>query len=114
MLTSGASMAARTLSFVLGLWEFFAAFAIPRTRPAFVAAWVLGLLAAALAAVAMGRSRARVGTLLAGLAIVGSALVLHQRTPVAWWNDVAIGAALAALSAIPGTLYSIPRRARVT
>ncbi len=106
-------MTARTLSIVLGLWEFFAAFAFPRARPSFAAAWILGLLAAVLSAAAIQRSRARYGTLVAGAAIVASALVLHHRTPAAWWNDVAVGAALALLSAVPGTLYSIPRRARV-
>ena len=104
-------MPARTLSFVLGLWEFFAAFAIPRARPSFAAAWILGLLAATLSVVAMFRPRARLGPLVAGALLLASAFVLHHRTPVAWWNDLAVGAALAVLSFVPGTLYSI-RRAR--
>ena len=61
-------MPARTLSFVLGLWEFFAAFAIPRTRESFAAAWILGLAAAVLSVVAMFRSRARFGPLAGVLA----------------------------------------------
>ncbi len=106
-------MAARTLSVVVALWEFFAAFAIPRARPSFAAAWILGLLATVLALVAMFRARARAGTLAVGLAVLASAFVIHHRTSAAWWNDVAVGAALAVLSVVPGTLYSIPRRARV-
>ncbi len=107
-------MPARTLSFVLGLWQFFAAFAIPRASPSFWVAWIVGLAAAVLAVVGMSVSRARVGTLACGIVTLASVFVLHHRTPVAWWNDVVVGAALAVLSAIPGTLYSIPRRARVT
>ncbi len=106
-------MPARTLSFVLALGEFFAAFAIPRTRPSFAAAWTLGLAAAVLSAVAIQRARARFGTLAVGVAIAASAFAVHHRTPVAWWNDVAVGVALALLSLVPGTLYTIPRRARV-
>ena len=102
-------MTARTLSLVLALWEFFAAFAIPRARPSFAAAWMLGLLGAVLAVVAMFRRTARLGTLAVGLAILVSALVLHHRTPYAWWNDVVAGAALALLSLVPGTMYSIGR-----
>ncbi len=102
-------MTARTLSFLLALWEFFTAFAIPRARPSFAAAWTLGLLGAVLAVVAMFRSRARFGTLAIGLAVLASAFVLHHRTPYAWWNDVVGGAALALVSLVPGTMYSIRR-----
>ncbi len=102
-------MPARTLSFVLGLWEFFAAFAIPRARPSFWVAWILGLAAAVLAVVAMSVARARLGTLACGVVILASALLLHHRSPVAWWNDLVVGAALTALSLVPGTLYSIRR-----
>jgi hypothetical protein len=102
-------MPARTLSFVLGLWEFFAAFAVPRARPSFAAAWILGLLATALSVVGMFRSRARFGTLAAGALILASAFVLHHRTPFAWWNDVVVGAALGMLSLVPGTLYESRR-----
>ncbi len=102
-------MPARTLSFVLGLWEFFAAFAIPRARPSFWVAWVLGLAAAVLAVVAMNAARARLGTLACGIVVLASAFVLHHRTPVAWWNDLVVGAALAVLSLVPGTLYSTRR-----
>jgi hypothetical protein len=102
-------MTARTLSFVLALWEFFAAFAIPRARPSFAAAWTLGLLAAVLSVVGMFRRPARFGTLAVGLAILASAFLLHHRTPYAWWNDVAAGAALALVSLVPGTMYSIGR-----
>ncbi len=105
-------MPARTLSFVLGLWEFFAAFAFPRPRPSFAAAWILGLLAAALSAAALARRQARWGTLAAGVAVVLAAFLVPART-VPWWNDVVVGAALALLSLVPGTLYEIPRRARV-
>jgi hypothetical protein len=102
-------MPARTLSFVLGLWELFAAFAIPRARPSFAAAWVLGLLAAVLSVAGMNAARARFGTLAAGAAIAASALVLHHRTAAAWWNDLAVGAALVVLSLVPGTLYASRR-----
>jgi hypothetical protein len=102
-------MPARTLSFVLGLWEFFAAFAIPRARPSFWVAWVVGLAAAVLAVVGMNVARARLGTLACGLVILASAIVLHHRTPVAWWNDLVVGAALTVLSLIPGTLYASGR-----
>jgi hypothetical protein len=104
-------MTARTLSLVLALWEFFTAFAIPRARPSFAAAWTLGLLAAVLSVVGMFRLPARFGTLAVGLAVLASAFVLHHRTSYAWWNDVVVGVALALVSLVPGTLYSI-RRAR--
>lgn len=104
-------MTARTLTFVLGLWQFFAAFAIPRTRPSFAIAWILGLAAAALSVAGLSAPRARFGTLAAGVAVLASAFVLSHRTPVAWWNDAVVGAALAALSLVPGTLYAA-RRAR--
>ncbi|HET8542478.1 MAG TPA: hypothetical protein VFL83_21570 [Anaeromyxobacter sp.] len=103
-------MAARTLTYVLGLWQFFAAFAIPRERPSFWTAWSLGLLAAVLAVVGMTRRRARYGGLAVGLLVAASALVLPHETPIAWWNDVAVGSALAALSLVPGTMYSTRRR----
>jgi hypothetical protein len=102
-------MAARTLSFVVALWEFFTAFAIPRDRPSFGTAWALGLLAAVLAVVAMFRRPARYGTLVVGLAVLASAFILHHRTPYAWWNDVIVGVVLALLSLVPGTIYSIGR-----
>ncbi len=102
-------MAARTLCFVLGLWEFLTAFAIPRLRAGMAAAWILGLLAATLAVAGMFKARARYGTLAMGVLVLASALALHHRTPVSWWNDVVVGAALAVLSLVPGTLYESRR-----
>ncbi len=102
-------MPARTLSLVLGLWEFFAAFAIPRMQPSFRAAWILGLLAAAFSVAGITAPRARFGTLAAGLLVLLSAFVVPHRTPIAWWNDVVVGAALAALSLVPGTMYVVRR-----
>lgn len=104
-------MTARTLSFVLGMWQFFAAFAIPRARPSFAAAWILGLLAAVLSVVGLSAPRARWGAAAAGVGILVSALLLQHRTPVGWWNDVIVGAALAAISLVPGTMYAARRRA---
>lgn len=104
-------MTARTLGFVLGLWQFLAAFAIPRARLAFAIAWILGLAAAVLSVAGLTVPRARFGTLAAGVAILASALVLSHRSPVAWWNDVIVGAALAAISLVPGTMDAA-RRAR--
>jgi hypothetical protein len=102
-------MPARTLTFVLGLWEFFAAFAIPRARPSLAAAWILGLVAAALSVVGMLRARARLGTLAVGALLLLSAFAIHHRSSVAWWNDVVVGAALALLSLVPGTMYESRR-----
>ncbi len=102
-------MPARTLTFVLGLWEFFGAFAIPRGPRSMTGAWLLGLLAAALSVVGMFRSPARRGTLVAGVLVLASAFAVHHRTPVAWWNDVIVGAALAVLSLVPGTMYESRR-----
>ncbi len=102
-------MPARTLTFVLGLWEFFTAFAIPRGAGSITAAWLLGLLAAALSVAGMFRSPARRGTLVAGVLVFASAFAMHHRTSVAWWNDVVVGAALAVLSLVPGTIYESRR-----
>jgi hypothetical protein len=102
-------MPARTLTFVLGLWEFFTALAVPRLRAGIEAAWILGLLAAVLAVVGMFKAWARWGTLAAGGLVLLSALVLHHRTPVARWNDLVVGAAIAALSLVPGTMYASRR-----
>ena len=102
-------MPARTLTFVLGLWEFFAAFAIPRARAPMASAWILGLLAAALSAAGIFRARARFGTLAAGALVLASAFAMHHRTPAAWWNDVIVGVAIAVLSLVPGTMYESRR-----
>jgi hypothetical protein len=63
------------------MWQFFAAFAIPRTHPSFAAAGMLGLLAAVLSVVGLSAPRTRFGAVAAGIGILASALVLQHRTP---------------------------------
>ncbi len=71
---------------------------------------MLGLATAVLAVVALFRRWARYATAVAGALVLLSAFVIHHRTPVAWWNDVLVGAAIALVSLVPGTMYSLRRR----
>ncbi len=104
-------MAARTLSLILGLWEFFSAFAFPRTPAGFRNAWIVGLLSAVLAVVGMNVARARFANTALSAWLLASAFVLPHRTPLAFWNDVAIAVLLFALSLVPGTMY-LPEQRR--
>jgi len=69
-------MPARTLGLMLSLWLFFSAFAWHRSKEGFANAW-----------------------------LVVAAFVLPRASPVAFWNDVAVGALMFLLSLVPGTLY---------
>lgn len=93
-------MPARTLGLILSLWLFVSAFAFPRPPASMTSAWVVGLLAAVSSVVGMQAARARfVATALS------AAFVLPRRTPVAFWNDVAVAALMLVLSLVPGTMY---------
>jgi len=109
-------MPARTLGLMLSLWLFFSAFAWHRSAEGFANAWLVGLFAGVASVAGMRSPRARfVGTALSAW-LVASAFILPRGSPVAFWNDVAVGAFMFLLSLVPGTLYlpveQLHRRAR--
>ncbi len=104
-------MTARTLSLLLSLWLFFTAFAWPRSFPSMTNAWVVGLLAAAASLAGMGASRARFAATALSAWLLASAFILPRRSPIAFWNDLAVAGLMLLLSLVPGTMYRPARRA---
>jgi hypothetical protein len=103
-------MSARTLSLILGLWQFFSAFVFPRTPASFANAWIVGLLAAVFALAGMSVRRARFADTAVSAWLLASAFLLPRRTSLAVWNDVAVAVAILLLSLVPGTMYTTGRR----
>ena len=103
-------MPARTLSLILGLWQFFSAFALPRTPASFANAWIVGLLAAVFALAGMSAGRARFVDTALSAWLLASAFVLPHRTALAVRNDAAVAIAILLLSLVPGTMYTTGRR----
>jgi hypothetical protein len=98
-------MAARTLGIVLSLWVFFSAFAFPRSPASFVNAWLVGLASGVAALAGMRAPRARwIGVALSAW-LVAAASLLPRRSGLAYWNDLAVGLLLLAISLVPGTMY---------
>lgn len=106
-------MPARTLGFVLSLWLFFSAFAWPRSSASFTNAWVVGLLAAVFSVAGMSKPRARFVDTALSAWLLASAFVLPHRSPVSFWNDVAVAVLMFLLSLVPGTMYATRRRVEV-
>lgn len=98
-------MAARTLGIMLSLWLFFSAFAWPRSPPSFTNAWLVGLWSGVAALAGMRSPRARFVAAALSAWLVVSAFVLPRRSGIAWWNDVAVGLMMLAVSLVPGTMY---------
>ncbi len=98
-------MPARTLGLILSLWLFLSAFAFPRPPASMTNAWVVGLLAAVSSLVGMRAARARFVATALSAWLLAAAFVLPRRTPVAFWNDVAVAALMLLLSLVPGTMY---------
>ncbi|HEX9399052.1 MAG TPA: hypothetical protein VF912_02985 [Anaeromyxobacter sp.] len=98
-------MPARTLGLMLSLWLFFSAFAWHRSKEGFANAWLVGLFTAVASVAGMRSPRARFVATALSIWLVVAAFVLPRASPVAFWNDVAVGALMFLLSLVPGTLY---------
>ena len=104
-------MPARTLNVILGVWVFVSAFAWPHPPAAFTNTWIVGLLVAIFALIAMRTPGARfVNTALAIWLFVAAFVLPHVETGSVW-NNALCAIAIFILSLVPGTLAPrVPRR----
>ncbi len=98
-------MPARTLGLILSLWLFLSAFVWSRSPASFANACVVGLLAAASSLAGMAAPRARFVATALSTWLLASAFILPRRSPIAFWNDLAVAALMVLLSLVPGTMY---------
>jgi hypothetical protein len=98
-------MTARTLGIILSLWLFFSAFAWPRSSGSFANAWLVGLFSGVAALAGLRSSGARYVAAVLSAWLVAAVFVLPRRSGIAFWNDLAVGIAMLAVSLIPGTMY---------
>ncbi len=105
-------MPARTLNVIIGVWLFVSAFAWRHTFASFTNTWIVGLLVAVFALVAMRTAAARyVNTALSIWLFVATFALAHV-SAVSVWNDALCAIAIFILSLVPGTLApQLPRRA---
>ncbi len=104
-------MPARTLGLILSLWLFFSAFVWSRAPASFANACAVGILAAAASLAGMAAPRARFVATVLSAWLLASAFLLPRRSPIAFWNDLAVAALMLLLSLVPGTMYMPVRRA---
>jgi hypothetical protein len=104
-------MPARTLNVLLGVWLFISAFAWPHTLASFTNTWIVGLLVAIFALIAMRAPAMRyVDTALAIWLFVATFLLPHSSVGTLW-NNALCAIAIFLLSLVPGTLAGpVPRR----
>jgi hypothetical protein len=104
-------MPARTLNVMIGVWLFVSAFAWRHTPASFTNTWIVGLLVAVFALVAMRSPPARwVNTALSIWLFVAAFLLPHVSNGSVW-NNALCAMAIFILSLVPGTLApSVPRR----
>jgi len=103
-------MPARTLNVILGVWLFVSAFAWPHGPAAFANTWIVGLLVAIFALVAMRTPLARwINTALSIWLFISAFALPHANVAVVWNNGLC-AIAIFILSLIPGTLEGRPPR----
>ena len=98
-------MTARTLGIILSLWLFFSAFAFPRSPGSFANAWLVGLVSGVSALDGLRSPRARYVAAALSAWLVAAAFILPRRSGLAFWNDLAVGGVMLAISLVPGTMY---------
>lgn len=99
-LSSGASLP-RLINLALGAWLFVTAFLLPRTGAAFTNAWIMGVVIAGFALLAMVAPIARWVNALAGAWVFIAAFVVPHASVASFWNDLIVGAAVALLALVP-------------
>ncbi len=105
-------MPARTLNVIIGVWLFVSAFAWRHSPASFTNTWIVGLLVAIFALVAMRTPAARFVNTALSIWLFVAAFALPHATSGTVWNNALCAIAIFILSLVPGTLApQLPRRA---
>lgn len=105
-------MPARTLNLILGIWLFVSAFVWPHSSAQFANTWIVGVLTAIFALVAMRTPPARYVNTALAIWLFISAFALPTVNVGTVWNNALVGIAMFILSLVPTTaLPAAPRRA---
>ncbi len=104
-------MPARTLNVIIGVWLFVSAFTWRHTPASFTNTWILGLLVAIFALIAMRTLAARFVNTALSVWLFIAAFALPHATVATVWNNALCAIAIFILSLVPGALTGpMPRR----
>jgi hypothetical protein len=92
---------ARYINIILGLWMIVSAFLWPHSSSQFTNGWVVGLLSAFAAIIALSAPGARYVNTVLGAWLFVSAWALPRMMVGTAWNDVLVGIAMFVVSLIP-------------
>ncbi len=104
---------ARGASVVLGVWLFISAFVWPHSAAQQTDTWILGVLFAVCALVAMSSPQVRYANTVLAIWLFISVWALPHRNLATMWNNALVAIAVFLLSLVPATGESglMPRRA---
>ena len=106
---------ARILNFTLGAWLIISAFAWPHSAEQQANTWILGVLSAAFAMIALvAAPKVRLLNTLVALWLLISAFALPSISTATVWNNVIVAMAMFLLSLVPSNLparFGAPRAA---
>lgn len=95
--------AARGVNVALGVWLFVSAFIWPHSYAQFTNSWIVGVLVAAVAVIAMWAPPARYLNAALGVWLFISAFALPSVSSATVWNHVIVGIAIFAASLMSTT-----------
>lgn len=95
----------RYVNLVLGVWLFISAFIWTHSHAQFVNTWILGIIVAASALIALSNTSFRYVNTVAGIWLVLTAFAMPRAQIGTLWNNVIVGA-LVFLASLPGVTRS--------
>ena len=88
----------RYLNIIVGLWLFISAFVWPHSAAQFTNTWIMGIIVAAVAAIALAWPAIRYLNTLAGAWLIISAFAMPAVTSGTRWNNFIVGVVVVVLS----------------
>ena len=104
------SQQARYLNVVLGVWLFISDFLWRHSHAQFTNTWIMGIVVAVVAVIAMSVFVARYFNTIAGAWLIISGFALPRVTGGTAWNNVLVGIAVFLVSLVPTIAVRRPRR----
>jgi hypothetical protein len=95
------SQQARYVNLVLGIWLFISAFVWHHSQAQFTNTWIMGIIVAVVAVIALSVPAVRYVNTLAGAWLIISGFALPKATYGTTWNNVIVGVIVVALSLVP-------------
>ena len=105
-----AALPYRLINLVLGVWLFISAFAWPHTQAEMANTWILGIVVAVFALVALWQPPARYVNTAAAVWLFVSAFALPHNQDGTLWNNVLVAIAVFVITLLPSARAGVGSR----